>query len=289
MSPNRAMALLVVVGILLPSSCAADAKQLEAAKPTPWSIQKPGSATQSLALEHIPLPHGVTGAESLAFDRRGQGPYTGVSDGRILRWDGSSNSWTTFAYNANYKNKPICTAPARRQEDVESICGRPLGLQFYAKTGDLYIADAYLGLMKVGSNGGEAEVLAAEAHGVPFTFTNGIDVDQVTGDIYFIDSSTTYTRARNTQIMIHRDVTGRLLRYNARAGRVTVLKAGLPYPNGVALSADRTHVVVAHTGRARRSGTGSGGPRPAATSSSLTYRGMRTTSGETPGEATGSL
>ena len=39
------------------------------------------------------------------------------------------------------------------------MCGRPLGLQFFAKTGDLYIADAYLGLMKVGPDGGEAEVL----------------------------------------------------------------------------------------------------------------------------------
>lgn len=44
------------------------------------------------------------------------------------------------------------------------------------------------------------------------------------------------------------DETGRLLRYDARRRRVTVLHSGLPYPNGVAVSDDGTHVVVAHTG-----------------------------------------
>lgn len=43
------------------------------------------------------------------------------------------------------------------------------------------------------------------------------------------------------------DETGRLLRYDRRRRRVAVLQAGLSYPNGVAVSADGTHVVVAHT------------------------------------------
>jgi len=43
------------------------------------------------------------------------------------------------------------------------------------------------------------------------------------------------------------DETGRLLRYDRRTRRVAVLQAGLSYPNGVAVSADGTHVVVAHT------------------------------------------
>ncbi|XP_034592013.1 protein STRICTOSIDINE SYNTHASE-LIKE 10-like [Setaria viridis] len=56
-------------------------------------------------------------------------------------------------------------------------------------------------------------------------------------------------------------------------------------PNGVALSADRTHVVVAHTGpcQAFRYWI-RGGPRLAATSSSPTCRATRTTSGEIPKE-----
>jgi sugar lactone lactonase YvrE len=236
MARNLATSLLLAIGLalLFPLLCTA-------AGPTKTTATQYGF--------HLPLPDGVSGAESLAFDRRGQGPYAGVSDGRVLKWGGSALGWTTFAHSANYRKIPLCTASAVPSEQTESMCGRPLGLQFYAMTGDLYIADAYLGLMKVGPDGGEAEVLAthADGDGVPFHFVNGLDVDQATGDVYFTDSSTTYPRRFNTEIMMNADATGRLLKYDARSKRVTVLKADLPYPNGVAVSSDRTHVVVAHT------------------------------------------
>ncbi|CAN6325235.1 unnamed protein product [Urochloa humidicola] len=108
---------------------------------------------------------------------------------------------------------------------------------------------SFHGLLRVGPDGGEAEVLATKADddGAAFHFVNGLDVDQATGDVYFTDSSAMYPRRFNTEIMMNADATGRLLRYDARARRVSVLRSGLPYPNGVAVSADRTHVVVAHT------------------------------------------
>ena len=37
------------------------------------------------------------GPESLAFDAQGRGPYTGVSDGSVVRYDGLELGWTTFA------------------------------------------------------------------------------------------------------------------------------------------------------------------------------------------------
>ncbi len=40
------------------------------------------------------------GPESIAFDPQGRGPYTGVSDGRIIRWDGPELGWITFATTA---------------------------------------------------------------------------------------------------------------------------------------------------------------------------------------------
>lgn len=40
---------------------------------------------------------GAVGPESLAFDGNGQGPYTGVADGRILKWEGEERGWTQFA------------------------------------------------------------------------------------------------------------------------------------------------------------------------------------------------
>ena len=83
---------------------------------------------------------------------------------------------------------------SRDHVPLEHICGRPLGLSFSGLTGELYIADAYLGLLVVGPNGGLATKVASEAQGTPFGFTNGVEVHQTTGAVYFSDSSTRFQR-----------------------------------------------------------------------------------------------
>jgi hypothetical protein len=85
-------------------------------------------------------------------------------------------------------------AAKKRAVAPESACGRPLGLQFHRASGDLYFADAYLGLMRVGRGGGRAEAVATEAGGAALNFANGVDVDQETGHVYFTDSSATFHR-----------------------------------------------------------------------------------------------
>ena len=42
----------------------------------------------------------VVGPESIAFDCHGQGPYVGVSDGTILKWQGPSLGWIEFAFTS---------------------------------------------------------------------------------------------------------------------------------------------------------------------------------------------
>ncbi|RCV30176.1 hypothetical protein SEVIR_6G071900v4 [Setaria viridis] len=207
-----------------------------------------GKAIDATKTQRLDLPDGLIGPESVAFDRRGAGPYVSISDGRILKYAGKSVGFTTFAYSPSYiKNN--CDAPSELPSvATESSCGRPLGLRFHNNSGDLYIADAYMGLMRVGPNGGEATVLATEAGGAPLRFTNGVDVDQVTGDVYFTDSSTTYTRAQHQMVTASGDSTGRIMRYNRRTNKVTVLQSGVTYPNGIAISADRSHLIVALTG-----------------------------------------
>lgn len=76
--------------------------------------------------------------------------------------------------------------------DLGPVCGRPIGFSFNAITGDLYIADAYRGLHVVGPNGGLATQLVTSAEGVPFRFLNGVDVNPLTGEVYFSDASTTF-------------------------------------------------------------------------------------------------
>ncbi|CAO2840926.1 unnamed protein product [Amaranthus hypochondriacus] len=177
----------------------------------------------------------IQGPESLAFDPLGRGPYTGVADGRILFWDGSK--WTQFAVTSS--NRTACDPQPNPLDYIknEHICGRPLGLRFDKKTGDLYIADAYFGLMKVGPQGGVATSLATEAEGVPLTFTNDLDID-ADGNIYFTDSSSQYQRRHFMQLVFSGEGGGRVLKYDPITKKTSVLVNDIQFPNGITLSKD---------------------------------------------------
>lgn len=68
-----------------------------------------------------------------------------------------------------------------------------MGLRFDKKTGELWIADAYFGIMKVGPEGGQAESVLSEIDGIPMKFTNDLDFDE-DGIVYFTVSSTRWQR-----------------------------------------------------------------------------------------------
>ncbi|CAI9099667.1 OLC1v1036523C1 [Oldenlandia corymbosa var. corymbosa] len=193
--------------------------------------------------EILPIP-GAFGPESFAFDGEGGGPYTGVSDGRIIKWLGNESRWTDFAVTS--PNRIYCEG-SNDHVKTEPKCGRPLGLYFSYKSGDLYIADAYLGLMVVGRDGGFAKPLAQKAQGIPFKFTNGVDVDQKSGVIYFTDSSKISQRRDYVSVILGGDNTGRLLKFDPRTSEVTVLLDKLMFPNGVALSKRGDFLLVAET------------------------------------------
>ncbi|KAM0898909.1 hypothetical protein ACQ4PT_021624 [Festuca glaucescens] len=159
-------------------------------------VPSPAAAVPSIdttLTRHLPLPRGLLrDPESVAFDAKGQGPYSGVSDGRVLKWNGDKVGWTTYAYGPEYSSE-ACTATLaatvlRPEIATESRCGRPLGLRFHLRSGNLYIVDAYKGLMRVSPGGGKATVLVTEVDGAPLCFTNRVDVDQVTGKVDFTDS-----------------------------------------------------------------------------------------------------
>ncbi|KAI0498896.1 hypothetical protein KFK09_019794 [Dendrobium nobile] len=159
----------------------------------PWSeLPAARDAENRLQKAELRFVNQVQGPESITFDPLGRGPYTGVADGRILFWNGES--WSDFAYTSQNRSGLCDPKPSLFSYlENEHICGRPLGLRFNKKTGDLYIADAYFGLLKVGPEGGVATPLTTEAEGVPFKFTNDLDIDE-DGSIYFTDSSFNFQR-----------------------------------------------------------------------------------------------
>ena len=146
-----------------------------AGRPVPGTAVIDGS--RSL---HLPLRGSLLrGPESVAFDGDGVGPYSGVSDGRVLKWNGLARRWSTYAYSPGYSAKACTASRTRPAEVTEGTCGRPLGLRFHYESGNLYITDAYKELMRVGPADDETTVLANKADAMPLRFTNG--VDQVTG------------------------------------------------------------------------------------------------------------
>ncbi|XP_065856192.1 protein STRICTOSIDINE SYNTHASE-LIKE 10-like [Euphorbia lathyris] len=212
----------------------------------PYNIFAPPPLPSSLNLLHssklIPVT-GAVGPESLVFDPHGEGPYTGVADGRILKWHEDARAWADFALTSS--NRKECIRPFA--PEMEHVCGRPLGLRFEKKTGDLYIADAYLGLQVVGSEGGLATPVVSEVEGRTLRFTNDLDIDEEADVIYFSDTSKNFQRRQFVAAVLSGDQTGRLLKYDKSTKKVTILIEGLAFANGVALSKDGMFVLVAET------------------------------------------
>uniref|UniRef100_A0A6N2M356 Strictosidine synthase conserved region domain-containing protein n=1 Tax=Salix viminalis TaxID=40686 RepID=A0A6N2M356_SALVM len=194
----------------------------------------------------LALP-GVVGPESIAFDCNGEGPYVSVSDGRILKWQGAKLGWIEFSVSSPQRQDIQHVCDDSTSTGLEPVCGRPLGIKFNPATCDLYIADAYYGLLVVGPEGGVATQLAASAEGVPFRFTNALDIDSKTGVVYFTDSSIYFQRREYLLAIINADKTGRLMKYDPNSKKVTVLLTGLAFPNGVALSKDNSFILVAES------------------------------------------
>ncbi|XP_021861604.2 protein STRICTOSIDINE SYNTHASE-LIKE 10 [Spinacia oleracea] len=202
-----------------------------------------GYGSKLWELDVLPI-EGAFGPESLTFDPAGDGPYAGVSDGRIIKWVPHQRRWVDFAFTSPLRE--VCKNQTDH-EKMEHKCGRPLGLRFNEKTGDLFIADAYLGLLVVGPNGGLANSVATEVEGVPLGFTNGLDIDQQTGVVYFTCSSTRYTRRKYMSLILSNDKTGRLLKYNPETKQVTKLLENLTFPNGVSLNKDGKFLLLIET------------------------------------------
>lgn len=193
-----------------------------------------GSKNILTTAKMIPLP--VDGPESLEWDPRGEGPYVGVTDGHILKWRGEGLGWIEFAYSSQQREN--CS-----RNKVEPACGRPLGLSFEKKTGDLYFCDGYLGIMKVGPEGGLAEKVLDQAEGQKIMFANQMDIDEEDEAIYFNDSSDTYHFGDVFYVFLSGKRTGRVIRYDKKKQEAKVLMHGLHFPNGLALSKDASFVL----------------------------------------------
>ncbi|CAK9166945.1 unnamed protein product [Ilex paraguariensis] len=163
----------------------------------------------------------------------GGGPYTGVNNGRVVKYEERINGFVDFAYASSNGTKELCDGT--NDPDLLAICGRTFDLEMYHRTNELCMMDAYYGLC----------VLRPE--GESFKFSNALDIGQLPGDIYFADSSS----INNLKYVQHvpeqpanLDTTARFLKYDYKTGMVAVLLKNLSLAGGVAISEDLSFILV---------------------------------------------
>ncbi|TGN07225.1 SMP-30/gluconolactonase/LRE family protein [Leptospira ilyithenensis] len=161
----------------------------------------------------------VQGLESLDVDLAGN-IYGGDKEGNIVRIDSKGNL-----------------------EVLANTGGRPLGLQFDG-SGNLIIADAYKGLLSLGKNG-QLTVLSFEFEGVPFRFTDDVDIAK-DGKIYFTDASV-YEQKEYLLDLLESRPYGRLFVYDPKTKQTKLLLDGMYFANGVALSKNEDFILINET------------------------------------------
>ncbi len=166
----------------------------------------------------------ISGPEDVDEDSEGR-IVAGLANGDIVRFDKDG-----------------------KKEILVNTGGRPLGLE-YDVNGNLWIADAKNGLLKL-SVDNTLQVMATEAGGIPFGFTDDLDIDKA-GNVYFTDASSKWPIERYRWDAIEARPYGRLMRFSPATGKVEVLLDNLYFANGVALSSSEDFVLVNETWRYR--------------------------------------
>ena len=165
------------------------------------------------------------GPEDIAVDEAGN-MYAGYEDGRIIKYDVFGKNMGVFVNTG----------------------GRPLGLDFDDKW-NLIIADANQGLLQADLQG-NLVTLTLESDGIPFKFTDDVDVAS-DGKIYFSDASSRYAvHHYKFDLVAHRPY-GRLLVYDPNTKKTTTLLSDLYFANGVAVSPNDDFILVSETSEYR--------------------------------------
>ncbi|SSW67721.1 SMP-30/gluconolactonase/LRE family protein [Achromobacter agilis] len=150
--------------------------------------------------------------EGPVFDASGALYVTDIPHGRILRLDGTGG-WHTVAETGGWPN----------------------GLALH-RDGSLWVADYRHGILRCDPGSGRVETVLGHRNSESFKGVNDLVFDRA-GRLYFTDQE---------QTGLH-DPQGRVYRYDAGCGRLDLLLANAPSPNGIALDAEERVLFVAVT------------------------------------------
>ncbi|GAB2458603.1 SMP-30/gluconolactonase/LRE family protein [Jatrophihabitans fulvus] len=167
----------------------------------------------------LPLPG--PGPEDVVVDPDGM-LVTGLADGRVLRVDPGSGQW----------------------EQLADTGGRPLGLE-PGPDGTVFACDHDRGLLRI-DPGGAVVPLVEAVDGHRLNFASNV-VRSPDGTLYFSASTRRFDLAHYEGDLLEHSGTGRLFRLRPGATEPETLLDGLHFANGVVLSPDGSHLLVAET------------------------------------------
>lgn len=216
------LVVFVLVGGFLLAESPIDSVAWQAPQPEPMT--GPFSPNEQLESAELLAQNEVYGPEDTTVDADGV-LYTGTQDGWIAR-----------------------VHPDGRVENWLQTDGRPLGMVF-DREGNLIVADAWKGLLSIAPDK-TVTVLTREAEGLPFRFTDDVDIAP-DGRIYFTDASSRFNHSEYTLDLLEMRPHGRLLRYDPETGKTRVLLRNLHFANGVAVSPDGEYLLMSETWKYR--------------------------------------
>ncbi len=213
----RYLALLIAALLLL--GCAPSDFDSVAWNPPPSpGTSGPFEATLDLApIQLLPLINGH-GPETIVAGPEGW-LYTGIKDGRILRFKADGSGMEVFADTG----------------------GRVNGMAFDADD-NLIAVDSYKGLLSIDKSG-TVEILTTGADGQQFMFPDGVDV-AADGTIWFTDATARYQDGEIHYEVLEGRPSGRLLTYDPATGMTQVRVSELRFPNGIALGPDDEYALI---------------------------------------------
>lgn len=201
-------------------------------RPVAWTPPPAPSLTSGVYADNQRLkgvervgPADIEGPEALLLEDNVL--ITGLHDGRLIR----------------------TSLDGKDTKVLADTGGRPLGLARHPN-GLLVIADGVKGLLSLDAQG-RLIALSTEAGGVPFGFTDDVDIDKSGHYAYFSDASSRWGYGKDGEAIIEHGGDGRLLRYDFQTGKTTVLLDTLEFANGVTLGPDDSFVLVNETGAYR--------------------------------------
>ena len=133
--------------------------------------------------------------------------------------------------------------------------GRPLGLDVGAD-GNIWVANAYLGLQKVDMSGNVSLVLD-EVEGTAIKYADDV-AWAANGKLYLSDATMRFpaqewggTYPASILDIVEHDTTGRIIEFDPKSRQAKIIKADLSFANGVAASLSDDYILVNETGEYR--------------------------------------